>query len=308
MSLIRSLSYILGYLIRGVSFFIFLRIKINFKLVKKNMVSILQEIDIAHVFNHFAQKRCITHPKRKASSVCLHEDCWKSESDKAFFCEDCNVDHVMKHLNFARFDALFTDELFYEFDDFANKNQNTKEKSKERIRKFEHKINELHIEIEQWTRCQFAELKRLFENHLIATDSFEVIKNLKKMLSDARIELCLNYELKEKVKIYCTQIQNIQNNLNEHVISEKKNDQMDEKLNLKLQNMANNIQENVKNQINQLTEYLIDSKKKSKSTQNQFLVEEEPYPKLSNASILVHKIPIVKKYSNEDYNRLKMIN
>ena len=144
------------------------------------MVSILQEIDITQVFNIFAQKKCINHKMRKASSICLDEDCWKLESDQAFFCEDCNVDHIKNHRNFVRINALFTDELFDELINAFPKNQNIKNKSKERINKFEKKIDELHKEIEQWTRSQFTELKRLFATHLIETDYSEDIENFKK--------------------------------------------------------------------------------------------------------------------------------
>ena len=262
------------------------------------MVSLLQEIDITKVFNHFAQKRCITHPKRKVSSVCLHEDCWKSESNKAFFCEECNLNHIKKHGNSLRFDALFTEELFDELDDYT-KNQNIKDKSKERINKFDKKINELHKEIEQWTKCQFAELKNIFESHLTETDYFEVIKNLKKMLSEARIDLSLNYESTEKLKSYCIIMHNIQNDLknvmNDQVIdeTEEKNDTMNENLNSKLQKMGNEIKENIKNQVNQLADNLINSTPKNKSLRNEFLMEEETNLETSNVSILIHKIPIV---------------
>ena len=72
------------------------------------MISILpKETDITQAFNHFAQRKCINHQRRKAFPVCLHEDCWKPVVDEAFFCEDCNVNHVMKHRNSMRFNALF---------------------------------------------------------------------------------------------------------------------------------------------------------------------------------------------------------
>ena len=112
------------------------------------MISILKEIDIIQVLNHFAQKKCINHQRSKAYSVCLHKDCWNSESDQAFFCGDCNMDHIKKHGNFFRCDTLFTDELFNEFDNYTE-NQKMKVNIKERICKFEEKINELHREIEQ---------------------------------------------------------------------------------------------------------------------------------------------------------------
>ena len=245
------------------------------------MVSILKEIDITQMFNHFAQKKCINHQRRKASSVCLHQDCWELELEQAFFCEECNVNHIKRHGDSLRFDALFTDELFEELDEFSN-NQNTKDKSKEKISKFDKKIDELHSGIEQWTTCQFTELKKFFEHHSIdnlQVDHFEAINNLKKMLSEARIELSLNYEFKERVKTYCIKILKIQNDLNEliylngQVINEA--EKKDQESNLKLQKMANEIQENVKKQVNQITEYLIDSNKKSKSLKNESLIKEE---------------------------------
>ena len=256
------------------------------------MVSILKEIDITQVFNHFAQKKCINHQRRKASSVCLHEDCWNSEFYQAFLCVDCNVDHIKKHGDSLRFDALFTDELFDEFDDYTE-NQKIKDNLNERVIKFEEKINELHREIEQWTKCQFTELKRIFESHLIKSEYFEVIKNMKKKFSDARIELSLNYEFKEKVKSYCTQIQKIQNDLNEVINKQLIGETIkkDEELNFKLENTKNNIQINVKNQVNQLAEYLIDLNKKSKSLKDEFTIK-----KAENTSVLVAEMPIVKNY------------
>ena len=260
------------------------------------MVSMLKEIDITQVFNYFAQKKCINHQRRKPSSVCLHGDCWKSEFDQAFLCSDCNVDHIQKHGDCLRFDALFTDELFDEFN-YYSENQKMKVNIKERICKIEEKINQLHREIEQWTRCQFAELKRIFENHLIKTDYFEVINNLKNMFSDARIELSLNYEFKEKVKTYCTQIKKIQNDLNEVINkqlsdeTEKKNDKRDEELNFKLESFKNNIQENMKNQVNQLAEYLIDLNKKSKSLNDEFSIKEA-----ESTNVLDAEMTIVKNY------------
>ena len=259
------------------------------------MVSI-KEIDIT-IFNHFAQKKCINHQRRKAYSVCLHEDCWNSESDKVFFCGDCNMDHIKKHGNSLRFDALFTDELFDEFDDYMN-NQNIKDKLKERISKFWETINESHREVEQFIRCQFAELKRFFESHLIETDYCEDVQNLKKVLSKARIDLSLNYEFKEKIKTYCTQIQKIQNNLNEiinaQVISEsqKDYDKIDVKLNLKLEKMVNDIKENVKNQVDQLNDNLIDCNKKNKSFRNELAMREisiSEIKEVGNTSKIVKK-------------------
>ena len=265
------------------------------------MVSILKEIDINEVFDHFAQKKCINHQKRKASSICLHENCWKLESDQAFFCVDCNVDHIKKHENSVRFNALFTDELLKEFDEFTQ-NQTIKDQSKVRISKFENKINELHGEIEQRTRSQFAELKNSFQSYLVEKDYFGPINNLKKMLTEAQIDLRLNYESKEKLNRYCTQIKHIQNELNgvinNKIISEgpKDYDEIDEELNLKLQNMANEIQENVKNQVNQLAKYLIDCNKKGKLLKNESIPREVSIPKIDevgNTSILVNKMPIM---------------
>ena len=135
------------------------------------MVSILKEIDITEVFNHFAQKKCINHQRRRPSSVCLHGDCWKSEFDQAFLCADCNIDHIKKHKDSLRCDTLFTDELFEEFDYYTDI-QKTKDNVKERISKFWETINELHREIDQWTKCQFAELKRILESNLIERNYF----------------------------------------------------------------------------------------------------------------------------------------
>ena len=271
------------------------------------MVSILQEIDITRAFNHFAQKRCIVHQKRKVSSVCLHEDCWKLESDKAFFCEDCNVDHIKKHENYVRFNALFTDELIEECDEYTN-NQNNNDKLKERIRRFQSKIDELHIEIEQWTRCQFSEWKKSFESHLIENlhiDYFQAIKNLKQMFLEAQKDLSLKYEFKENVKLYCTQIKKIQNDLNdvmnEQIIAEteNKNDKMDKELDSKLQQIGNEIKENIKNQVNQFIENLTNFTKKSKSSKNELLMEEEPNLEISEikmVEVLVPEIPMVKNH------------
>ena len=265
------------------------------------MVSIKKEIDMTQVFNIFAEKKCINHQRRKAYTVCLHEDCWNSEYDKAFFCADCNMENIKQHGNSLRFDALFNEELFDELDDYT-KNQNTKDKSKERINKFDKKINELHKEIEQWTKCQFAELKNIFESHLTETDYFEVIKNLKKMLSEARIDLSLDYESTEKLKSYCIKMQKIQNDLNkvinEQIINESKKDydKMDEELNLRLQGMGNKIQENMKNQVNQLAEYLIDSNNKSKSLRKESTIKKvliTEIKKTGNTGTLFAKMPIV---------------
>ena len=265
------------------------------------MVSISQEIDISQMFNHFAQKKCINHQKRKASSVCLYEDCWKLESDNAFFCVDCNVEHIKKHGNSLRFDSLFTDELFDEFDEYV-KNANKSNKLKERISKFDQKINELHIEIEQWTRCQFTELKRFFESYLRENLNIDqAIENLKQMLSEAKRDLILNYKFKEKVKSYCIKMEKIQKDfndiMNDQVIgdSEKKDDKMDLELDSKLQKMGNFIKENIKNQVNQLNDNLIGFTKKNKSLKNKFLMEEKTR---LDGIVLKPKVSLVKKSLN----------
>ena len=230
------------------------------------MVSVSQDFDISEVLNHFEQKKCINHQKRKSSLVCLHEDCWKSEYDEAFFCEDCYVDHSKKHGNFMRCNALFTGELFEELDECI-KNEKTKNKLKERIRKFEQKIDELHLEIEKWTKCQFSQLKKVVESHLIENSQisyFEDINNIKKMLSEARIYLILNNKSKEKLRCYCSKISKIQNDLNEVTSeAEKRENVMDAVLNSKLQQIGNEIKEIVKNKIDQLEENLINCNKKS---------------------------------------------
>ena len=152
--------------------------KINFKLIKGNMIRILQIIDISQMFNHFAQNKCINHQKRRASSVCLHEDCWKSESDKAFYCEDCNDDHNNKHGNLMRFNTLFTDELLENLDEHS-KTSSITDKLKERRKKFEQNMNDLYRDIEQSIRLQFTESKKLFENQSI--ESFQLkIDNIEK--------------------------------------------------------------------------------------------------------------------------------
>ena len=266
------------------------------------MIRILQIIDISQMFNHFAQNKCINHQTRRASSVCLHEDCWKLEYDKAFYCEDCNVDHKKRHGNSMRFNALFTDELLEELDEYS-KNQNTKDNLQERIRKFDEKINDFNIEIEQWTRCQFAALKEFFESHLINlhVDYFQAIKNLKQMLSEAQRDLSLNYGFKEKVNKYCIQIQKIQNDfnyiVNAQVIddAEKKDVKMNEKLDSMLQKIRNEIKNIIKNQVNQMVEEnFIDSTTTKESLKNEVLMEEETNHKKSYASILIPEIPIVK--------------
>ena len=97
------------------------------------MVSILQKkIDITQWFNYFAQRKCINHQRKKASSFCLHEHCWKSGVIEAYFCEDCNVKHVMKHKFSMKINALFIEELFEKYDEY-NKNPNTKDKLTRRM-------------------------------------------------------------------------------------------------------------------------------------------------------------------------------
>ena len=229
------------------------------------MVSIFQEIDINHVFNHFAQNKCSNHKKRIASSVCLHEDCWKSKYDKAFFCVDCIMNHTKEHGNNSiRCNALFTNELFDELNEFEN-DLTISDKLEEKVSKFDQKTNELYSEVEQWTKCQFSELKKFIESHLrenlIIDDNLEAVKNLKEMLSQARIDLSWNHESNEHLKSYFTKIEKIQNDLNNavngHVIIEKKNDEMDGELDLKLQQMINEIKDNVKDQVNRLVKGFI---------------------------------------------------
>ena len=246
------------------------------------MESKLKKFDITQViqvFNHFAQKRCINHEYTFPYSVCLHGDCWKSEIGQPFLCADCSFDHANKHKEHGdplKFHDIYNKQLFKDFDDLKTK----------RISKFEQKINELHLEIEEWTRCQFVELKKIFSSHLI--DNLGAIKNMNKMLRDtALIELSFNYESKEKVKTYCTQIQKIQD-LN---LQKTEDDKMDEELNFKLENIKNNIKENVKNQVKELADYLIDSNKKSKSLKNEFAIQEA---ESKSISILVAEMPIVK--------------
>ena len=255
------------------------------------MVSILKEIDITKVFNHFASKKCINHHRRKAYAICLHEDCWNSESnDKVFFCGDCNMDHLKKHGDSLRFDALFTDELFDEFDDYLE-NQPIKDRLQQRINKFDQAINKLHREIEEWTTYYFAELKKIFENHFIETHYFEAIRNLQKKLRVERINLSFDYEIKEKVKTYCIQIQKIQDNLNdimnEKVISEasKKDEKMDKVLDSKLLLMGITVKENVKNQLIQLSEYLIDYNKNSKLLRSEPIIQELSIPKIEETIV-----------------------
>ena len=237
------------------------------------MVPTLKKSNITQVFNYFAQKKCVLHQKRKASSVCLHEDCWKSQ-DGAFYCEDCNIDHRDKHGNLVRFNALFTDELLEELDEHS-KNLRIPDKLEDRRIKFEQKINYLCNDIEQWTKFQFIELQKLFNNQ--SRESFqlkdnyiETIENMKEMLSKARLDLSLNYESKEKGKLYCIQIQKIKNDFNEvlsrKVVSEVQNkeDKMDLELNSKFQKLATEIKGFVKNQTDQLGSYLIDYNPKNK--------------------------------------------
>ena len=252
------------------------------------MESKLKKFD--EVKDYFAQKMCIIHKKRPVYSICLHEDCWKLKSDGAFLCYECTNEkdngYHKDHGDSLKYYNLYHDaELFDDFDDFLK----TKDNLKARISKFEKKIDELHLEIQNSTISQFSELKTKFSNNLIDIDNFEAIKNTKMMLCYAELtNLSLNYESKEKVKNYCTQIQKIQNDLNFQLITKPKteNDKMDEYLNFKLENIKKNIQEYVKNQVNELAEYLI---KKSKPLKNEFAIKEA-----ESTSILAAEMPIVK--------------
>ena len=142
------------------------------------MVSILQDINITKVFNHFSQKKCSIHKNRIVSSVCLHEDCWKLEYDKAFFCVDCIVNHTVEaHRNSIGSNALFTNELNYELNEYENNLM--KNKLEEKVRKFEQRTNELYAEIENWTKCQFCELKKFVESHMKENISAQIINILK---------------------------------------------------------------------------------------------------------------------------------
>ena len=103
------------------------------------------------------------------------------------------------------------------------------------------------------------------------------------MLSEARIDLSLNYEFKEKVNSYCIKIKKIQNDLNELIINEteRQNDKIDKEFDIKLQQMENEIKKNIKNQVNQFTEKLIDCNIKSRSLMNESLMEEDPRREIS---------------------------
>ena len=214
------------------------------------MANILQDIDITGIFKNFAQKKCSNHKKRVASSICLHEDCWKSESDQAFFCGDCIINHAEFHKNSIRCNALFANELFDELDEFEN---NLTDKLEERIEKFEKKTDELYAEVEQWTKCQFSDLKKFMESHLreaipIQINQYsKVVENLKQMIYQAKLDISIDYKSREVLKSYFTQIKKIENNLND-VMNEKA--QNDRELDIKLQHMVNEIKNNVKNQVN----------------------------------------------------------
>ena len=73
-------------------------------------------------------------------------------------------------------------------------------------------------------------------------------------------------------------------------------------MDLKLQKMGNEIKENIKNQVNQLTRKLINCNKKGRSLKNKSLMEEESncetaeIKEIGDMSILIHKIPIVKNH------------
>ena len=59
----------------------------------------------------------------------------------------------------------------------------------EKVEEFEKKIDELYVEVEQWTKCQFSELKKFIESRLrqaIPTQINQyskVVKNLKKIVN-----------------------------------------------------------------------------------------------------------------------------
>ena len=217
------------------------------------MVSNLQDIDITGVFNHFAQKKCSIHKNRIVSSVCLHDDCWKSEYDQAFFCVDCIINHTLEvHRNSIGSNTLFTNELFDELNEYENNLRNS-DKLEEKIRKFEQRSNELYAEVEKWTKCQFSELKKFIESHLKEkipaqiNHYSEVIKKVKQMLYQAKLDISKNYQNREHMKSYFTQIKKIQNDLTD-AINEKA--QNDGELDIKLQHMVSEIKNNVKNQVN----------------------------------------------------------
>ena len=138
---------------------------------------------------------------------------------------------------------------------------------KERIRKFQQKMDEMDSKIEKLTKIQFSPLKKVIESHLIENTQngyFEDINNIKKMLSEARIDLILNNEFKEKLRCYCSKINKIQIDLNEVTSEAEKSDNaMDIVLNSKLQNIGNEIKEILKNKVNQFAENLMNCNKKS---------------------------------------------
>ena len=235
------------------------RQKFQINLIKDKIGIFLKEIDTSQVFNQFRKKKCFYHKKRIVSSVCLHEDCWKLECDQPFLCGDCIVDHAEKHGDSIRCNALFTNELLNELDEYEH-NSNITAKLKEILEKFEQKTNEIHTEIEEWTRFQFMGLKKFIESHIKKNiqinNSSEVVKNLKQMLSKAKSDISLNHQSKEHVKSYFTQIKKIQNDLNEAIneqlIAENKDSKMEEELDFELKHMGDEIKVKVKNQVNQL--------------------------------------------------------
>ena len=123
----------------------------------------------------------------------------------------------------------------------------------EKVEEFEKKIDELYGEVEQWTKCQFSELKKFIESRLrqaIPTQInkySKVVKNLKQALFQAKLDINTNYESKEHIKSYFTQIKKIENDLNDAINEQaEKNGELD----IKLQYMVNEIKNNVKNQVN----------------------------------------------------------
>ena len=200
------------------------------------------------IYKNFAQKKCSNHKKKVASSICLHEDYWKSESDQGFFCRDYIINHKAQvHGNSIRCNALFTNELFDELDEFET---DLNDKLEEKVEEFEKKTDELYAEVEQWIKCQFSELKNFIESRLrqaIPTQINQyskVVKNLKKLINQARLDISIDYENRKVVKSYFTQIKKIKMMLS----NEKAQNYWE--FDIKFQQMVNEIKNNVKNQVN----------------------------------------------------------
>ena len=160
---------------------------------------ISENADSTEILIYFSQKKCFNHKKRKASSICLHEDCWKSECDKAFFCANCIVVHAKEHEDSVGINTLFTDEFFDELDEYQN-NPGLNHKLEERIKKFDEKIEKFYHEIEELNKSQFVQLKHLFECRLQMNYNFEAINNLKVSLCKAKKDFSMNYQSEEKLK------------------------------------------------------------------------------------------------------------